>query len=101
MNNIKVQELTGLIEKTRGLIGQETIHLIYFKTRWGIHTFGVKKPIDVLILDNNMRVVKIKKNLKPNRLFFWDPRFRHVIETPHQFIDKNNIDVGDTISLVA
>ena len=50
-----------------GLIGKDPTPL-FFKTRFGIHTFGVITPIDVLILDKNYKVVKIKA-LLPLGLF--------------------------------
>ena len=65
----------GLLIKPKGTS-------LLFKTRWGIHTLLMKYPIDVLILDQNLRVVKIKTKLYPNRFFFWNPIYSIVIELP-------------------
>lgn len=33
-----------------------------------IHTFGMRRPIDVVFLDADLRVVKVVPRLRPNRL---------------------------------
>lgn len=65
-----------------------------FKTRFGIHTFFLKESIDVVVLDRNFTVVKLKKNLKPNRLFFWDPKHLYLLELPKGTIETR-IKVND------
>ena len=35
-----------------------------------IHTFFMKQEIDVIMTDKNNKIVKIFKNLKPNRIIF-------------------------------
>lgn len=44
-----LQIKNSLIQKSIGLIGTNKIQSIYFSTRWGIHTFGVKKPLTIII----------------------------------------------------
>jgi uncharacterized membrane protein (UPF0127 family) len=99
MITIKVKKLRTMAEKTVGLIGVNPVYPVYFTTRWGIHTFGVLTPIDVLILDKNNRVVCICKHLKPNRLFFWNPNFNRVLELPPGEIGKKSISIGNQIIL--
>ncbi len=53
-----------------------------FYTRWGIHTFGMKYPIDIIVLDNQQKIIQIKYDLKPNRIFFWNPKYSSIIELP-------------------
>lgn len=96
---LRVKNLTGL-SKATGLIGKEKIYPIFFKTRFGIHTFGLRFPIDVLILDNNDMVVCLRKNLKTNRVFFWNPKFEKVIELPVGFIQTSGIRKGGKIDVV-
>lgn len=73
-------------------------HLM-LKTRFGIHTFFLKKPIDVVVLDDKNKVVKIKQGLRPFSLFFWNPKFLKVIEIPEGAILKYRISLGDTLSI--
>jgi uncharacterized membrane protein (UPF0127 family) len=96
---LKVKFLQTLSEKMTGLIGANPVYPVYFTTRWGIHTFGVLSPIDVLILDNNNRVTAVYERMKPNRFFFWNPKFERVIELPPETIKKKGISPGEKISL--
>ncbi|EKD91269.1 MAG: hypothetical protein ACD_30C00031G0001, partial [uncultured bacterium] len=65
----------GLLDRTFGLLRQSNPRTLIFKTRFGVHTFGLKKPIDVLVINHQNKVIVLKSNLKPNRLFFWNPRY--------------------------
>ena len=78
----------------QGLIGKDKPYVLMIRTRFGIHTFGLKFPIDVLVLNNEDKVVSIKKNLKPNRIFSWNPLYEKVIELPVGTIKKNQIRMG-------
>lgn len=82
---------------TKGLIGAPRPFGLHFKTRFGIHTFGLTFPIDVLILDKKNTVVVYKKNLKPCRFFFWQPKWDTVIELPSGTITKRRITIGTHI----
>lgn len=99
MITLKAKKLTSFSDKSIGLLGTSKPHPVYFQTRFGIHTFGMKYPIDVVILDINDVVVKIKEYLKPNKLFLWNPKFDQVIELPNGEIEKNKIKVGEKIKL--
>lgn len=96
---LKVKVLKSLKEKSIGLIGVRDIYPVYFETRGGIHTFGMLAPLDVVILDNQNRVVKLKENLKPNRVFFWNPIYSRVVELPIGTIVKEKIQIGEKILL--
>ena len=98
MINLKVKKLSGL-NKSKGLIGAEKADAVFFETRFGIHTFGLKFPLDVLILDNKNIVVKLKENLKPNRIFLWNPAWNKCIELTAGEIKKKNIEIGTEINL--
>ncbi|MCL5432609.1 MAG: DUF192 domain-containing protein [Patescibacteria group bacterium] len=99
MIKLKVKKLTSFKEKTIGLLNNKKAIPVLIKTRFGIHTFGLKFPIDVLVLDKNNKVVKISNNLKQNRIFLWNPLFSNVIELPSGQINNNKIKIGDTISI--
>lgn len=97
MLNLEVKRLKSLKERTTGLIGQEKITPVIFETRFGIHTFGLKVPIDVLILDYQNRVVILKQSLRPNRIFLWNPKYKVVLELPNGTINNSNIKKGDLV----
>lgn len=92
--NIKARKLIGL-EKFIGLMGKDKPETVCLETRWGIHTFFMKYPIDVFVLDDKNKVVKVKRNLKPWRVFFWNPRYYKILEME----SDNRMKNYDTISL--
>ncbi len=96
---LRVTYLKSFKEKSIGLIGAKKIYPVSFTTRWGIHTFGVKFPIDVLILDKDKKVVKMAQGLPPNRLFIWLPIYKNVVELPAGEIEKKRIKIGDSVNI--
>jgi Uncharacterized conserved protein len=99
MVEIRVKKLNSFLEKARGLMFLNSIKPIYFKTRWGIHTLFLKNKIDVLILDNENKVYKLKVALKPWRIFIWNPKFYKVLELPTGYIVHKNIRPRDSVSV--
>ncbi len=96
-DNVKIPQ--NYLEEVRGLIAKNKAEPTLFKTRWGIHTFGVRFPIDVVIFDKNGEAVKIKNGLKPGKLFFWNPKFRNVLELPEGEIKKSGLEIGDKLEI--
>ena len=99
MITLFVKEARNLKEKVIGLIGKEKPVSLLIKTRFGIHTFGLKFPIDILILNNENKVVATRKSLKPNKIFLWNPMYEKVIELPSGTIEKKAIKMSDAIDL--
>lgn len=99
MITLFVKKARNLKEKVIGLIGKEKPASLLIKTRFGIHTFGLKFPIDVLILDKSNKIISIKRNLKPKRIFMWNPIYYKVLELPDGTIDKKKIKINDTVNL--
>lgn len=95
--NLKVKIAKSLYDKMFGMMLAGNKDGLILKTRFGIHTFFMKNPIDVLILDNQKKVRLIKK-IMPNRIFIWNPKFDTVIELPEGSIKKLNIEVGDFLN---
>lgn len=95
---IEAKYLKSLGEKSRGLINR-AVEPVFFKTRFGIHTFGMSYPIDVLVLDKEFKVVNIKENLKPNNLFFWFPVYDNILELPKNTVREHNIKIGIKVGL--
>lgn len=99
MVTIQVKKSKSIFEKMKGVIGDKTIEPFLLKTRFGIHTFGVRAPIDVVVLDSN-NVVVTCKTVKPNRVFFWNPCFDTILELPNGTIKKQHLHVGSTLTLI-
>lgn len=100
MVNLKVKEAQNIKEKITGLIGKDKSSALLIKTRFGIHTFGLKFPIDILILDKNNKVVKMKKSLKPNNIFLWNPLHGKVIELPEGTINQKKMRIKSVVQLL-
>ncbi|HSD98620.1 MAG TPA: DUF192 domain-containing protein [Patescibacteria group bacterium] len=83
----------------KGLLFSKKPKPILFQTRWGIHTFGMKYPIDVVIVDKKNIVQKIKQGLRPNRFFFWNPCFDKVLELPSGTIEHLKITLEGKLEL--
>jgi len=98
MVSLKVKELKSWREKIVGLIGKKRPENVFIRTRFGIHTFFLKFPIDVMILDNKNKVVDVK-TVKPNHIFFWNPIYDKVLELPEGTIEKKKIKIGGEIKL--
>lgn len=92
---IAVKFYKNIKDRGIGLIGKNKAFPVLFNTRFGIHTLGLKFPIDVLILDDNYRVVKIKNNLFPNRFLIWPLAYQWVLELPAGYVKKNKIKLGE------
>lgn len=95
---LKVKKLPWYLSG-KGLLGTKKANSIYFQTRFGIHTFGMHYPIDVVILDNQYCVRVTKQKLKPNTFFFWNPLFQHVIELPEGAVTKLKIEKNQKLHL--
>ena len=98
---IKVIYAKSYWEKSKGLLGTFKAYPLLLKTRWGIHTFGMKYSIDVVILDKTNRIVKLKPSLQPNHIFLWNPKYDNVLELPSNFIQKNKLKIGEKITFLS
>ncbi len=99
MHRIKVHNAKNIVEKIVGLIGSREPSILLIKTRFGIHTIGLRFPIDVIILNNSNVVMYLKENLAVNRVFLWNPKYCIVIELPAGTVKKEKISVGEKIQV--
>ena len=83
----------------KGLLGTKRAENIYLQTHFGIHTFGMNYPIDIVVLNNKQKIKKLKQNLQPNQLFFWNPFYKNVIELPTGTIKKMKLFIGQKLDL--
>lgn len=92
-----LKKATSFIDRGLGLLKPSNPRSLLFKTRFGIHTLGLKETIDVIVLDKHKRIVKLKTGLKPMRFFFWHPKYFWVMEVPHGIIAKSETEIGDSL----
>jgi uncharacterized protein len=87
--------LVGLL-KRRKLGPEEALWLIPSK---GVHTVGMKFPIDVIFVDKDQKVVSIIPDLSPYRstgIYF---HAHSVLELPNGTIKKSRTEVGDQLDI--
>ncbi|MFF4717455.1 DUF192 domain-containing protein [Streptomyces eurythermus] len=66
--------------RTRGLLGRDAVDgAMLLSPASGVHTFGMRIPIDVAYLDRRLTVVAVR-TMPPGRLGLPRPRARHVLE---------------------
>jgi uncharacterized membrane protein (UPF0127 family) len=85
-------------ERRRGLLGRRSIGqgaAMLFERCRSIHTFGMRFPITVVLLDGHLRVVEVRP-LSPGRILLPRPRVRHVLECT----TGTEIRAGDRMELV-
>lgn len=86
--------------RTKGLLGRNSLEAgkgLLIKPCKGVHTIGMKFPIDVVFLDNRNIIIAVIKELQPNRLTSIRPRAASVLELPAGTIEATALNVGDVI----
>ena len=66
-----------------------------------IHTFFMKFPIDIIYLNKKMKIIKVKKNVKPNRLTMPVLGTHSVIECSGCNSKLDSLNIGDSIYVEA
>lgn len=86
-----------------GLMGRRTLMKgqgLYFPGCASIHSFFMKFAIDVLFLDEEMRITKKIESFKPWRMVWAPVGTRHTLELSHGILKKFTLNIGDTITLI-
>jgi len=95
---IRVAEsgLSGII----GLLGEHKLTpgdgLLIVPSQ-GVHTLGMQFPIDVLVLDNDWKILGVRKRMRPflvTRIYF---RAAAVLELPPGTVEDSSTCVGDSV----
>lgn len=87
--------LIGLLKRTH-LGPEEALWLMPSK---GIHTIGMKFPIDVVFLNKSHQVIGIISGLLPYRVSAVHLRGYSVLELPSGTIKKSRTEVGDQLEI--
>ena len=92
--------------RMKGLLGQSSEDFSAGKGLWiepsqGVHTIGMKMPIDVVYLDSGYRVVHVHHDLAPFRIAALKFKARSVIELPAGTLAQTRTSVGDVLEISA
>lgn len=86
-----------------GLLGRRGLDAgggLWIMPSSGVHTMGMRFPIDVVGLDKDLRVVKVWQNLVPYRVTSVNTKIQSVIELAAGRIRASNIEPGDRLEVI-
>lgn len=91
-----------LVSRIVGLLGASSLSRgrgLLIHPSQGVHTLGMKFPIDVIFLDRKMRVLDVRRSLKPFRMTGLNFRAASVLELPVDAIEKSLTEVDDQLMI--
>ncbi|HVM61449.1 MAG TPA: DUF192 domain-containing protein [Verrucomicrobiae bacterium] len=92
--NTLLKRMVGLLNRGRFDRGEGLL----LDRCYGIHTFGMRFPIDVLFLDKDLRVIRAVKALPPFRTCVVKKSV-YVLEVPAGALDDSQTAAGDQIQI--
>lgn len=99
----RIERANSMWARAVGLIGRRALSPgegVWLVPCNGIHTFGMRFPLDVLILDRDGCVLRLRRNLLPNRLVLPARGGYSVVELPAGTLDPACIQSGDRMELL-
>lgn len=72
---------------------------LWIKPCSGVHTFGMRFPIDIVGLNQNLHVVKLAENVRPNKIAAVSWIVRSVLELPAGTIAQTHTQLGDVLAI--
>ena len=98
----KVRKADSFITRLVGLLKRTTLgpeEALWLTPSKGIHTIGMKFPIDVVFLDKDNIVIGIVSGLVPYRITALRLRGHSVLELPKGTLNKSRTEVGDQLEI--
>ena len=86
-----LSRMIGLLGKS----GLDSGEGLWIRPSSGVHTVGMRFPIDVIGLDQNLMVIKLWRDLRPYRLTAVSITLRSVVELPAGRIAECKVQLGD------
>lgn len=90
-------------KRLRGLMFRRRLapaEAIWLRPCNGVHTFWMLFAIDVIFLDQQLRIVKLVENMRPFRVTTPQLSARSVLEMPAHTISRASLNVGDQLEIV-
>jgi uncharacterized membrane protein (UPF0127 family) len=98
----KVRKADSFITRLVGLLKRTTLgpeEALWLAPSKGIHTIGMKFPIDVVFLDKENMVIGTVSGLVPYRITGIRLRGHSVLELPKGTLNKSRTEVGDQLEI--
>jgi len=99
---VKLTHAHTVFSRMKGLLGRNSLNEgegLLISPCKGVHTFGMKFPIDVIVLDNNNYVIAVSNSLAPNRMTPLYMRAASVIELPAGTLNATITEVGNHLEI--
>lgn len=99
----KVALANTVFKRLRGLMFRRRLapaEAIWLRPCNGVHTFWMLFAIDVIFLDQQLRIVKLVENMRPFRVTSPQLAARSVVEMPAHTISRASLKVGDQLEIV-
>ena len=99
----RIVQPKGWYARTLGLLARVSIDPdegLWLERCWGIHTVGMRFPIDVVFLDSTFRIVSVRQDVRPGRLAVAQANASHVVELRAGTCDALDLLAGDRMAIV-
>lgn len=96
---LQVEKTETALERTRGLLGKPAMsdnQGFWIAPCNSVHTFGMRYPLDIVYLDRQQQISRIKPHLKPFRVS-WYLLARSVIELRAGAVEALGLRAGDEL----
>lgn len=97
-----IQHARTLWARSRGLLGRKGLEPgegLLLQPCSGIHTFGMRFPIDAVFLDREANVVHLVQEMGPQRVSRYVFKAHSVLELPPGTIQSTGTRLGDRLIL--
>lgn len=98
----KVRKADNFVTRLVGLLKRNTLgpeEALWLMPSKGIHTIGMKFPIDVVFLDKSNIVLGLVSGMAPFRISAVRFRGYSVVELPAGVIKKSRTEIGDQLDI--
>lgn len=108
--NLTLEVADTFIKRAKGLSGREGISddqgMLFVFKKPDLHSFwmkGMKFSIDIVWIDENLKIVEISKNVSPEsfaKTFRPTKSVQYVLEIKAGWVDEHSIKEGDGLSFI-
>ena len=100
--SFRVTVADSVLSRLIGLLGKRSLKPdggVWIVPANSIHTIGMLFPFDLVMIDKNFRVVRVKEMVRPFRIVWPKLRAESVLELPAHTIFRSRTEVGDELMI--
>lgn len=99
----RIDRLSGFLQRAVGLLARSRVQRdegVWITRCRAIHTIGMRTSIDVIFVDRDGRVLRVDRDVKPNRLSLSCRQAKGVVELGGGALSQIDVLPGDRLELV-